>query len=154
MPVVLWANGGCGGVGTFWMAPLVEWASHGIMVIADGNPAGSPSTGRDTADLLRKSLAWLKTAPAKYPFLDTSRIGVSGQSCGGLLAYDVANDPGITSVGIFNSGGLQAAQSKLATQFKNPTAYFLGGSTDIAYANVRYAWSPVFYALMLIHGAG
>jgi dienelactone hydrolase len=141
MPVVLWANGGCGGQGTFWMAPLVEWASHGIMVIADGNP--DRGTPRDTAALLRESLAWLKsTGPKKYPFLDTSRIGVSGQSCGGLLAYDVANDPGITSVGIFNSGGLQAAQSALVPKFKNPIAYFLGGSTDIAYANVCHSSRP------------
>jgi dienelactone hydrolase len=138
MPVVLWANGGCGGQGTFWMAPLVEWASHGIMVIADGNP--DRGTARDSADLLRRSLAWLKEAgPKKFPFIDNTRIGVSGQSCGGLLAYEVANEPQISSVGIFNSGGLQAAQSKLATQFTKPTAYFLGGSTDIAYANVGHA---------------
>ena len=81
MPVVLWANGGCGASGTAWMAPLVEWASHGIMVIADGSPSGS---GRDTSALLKKGLDWAvsNAGKGKYSMVDASRVGVAGQSCG------------------------------------------------------------------------
>jgi dienelactone hydrolase len=135
MPVILWANGGCGATGTAWMSPLIEWASHGIMVIADGSPSGS---GRDTSALLKKSLDWLDTIGSnpKYAFVDITRVGVAGQSCGGLLAYDLEGDKRIKTVGIFNSGALNAQQQKMPPNFTKPIAYFLGGSSDIAYKQV------------------
>jgi hypothetical protein len=63
------------------MGPLVEWASHGIMVIADGSPSGS---GRDTSALLKKGLDWAvsNAGKGKYSMVDASRVGVAGQSCG------------------------------------------------------------------------
>jgi len=53
MPVILWANGGCEASRMAWMSLLIEWASQGIIVIADGFPGGS---GFDTSALLLKSL--------------------------------------------------------------------------------------------------
>jgi hypothetical protein len=84
IPVVLWGNSGCGGNGVAWMSPLVEWASQGIMVIADGNPGGS---GKDTAALLKKGLDWAvnNAGKGKYSMVDASRIGVAGQSCGYVM---------------------------------------------------------------------
>jgi hypothetical protein len=81
MPVIVWGNGGCGANGVAWMSPLIEWASHGIMVIADGNPTGF---GMDTAALLKKGVDWAvaNAGKGKYSFVDASRIGVAGQSCG------------------------------------------------------------------------
>jgi len=133
MPVILWANGGCGASGTAWMAPLIEWASHGILVIADGSPTGS---GRDTSTLLKQGLQWAVShaGKGKYSMVDASRVGVAGQSCGGLLSYDLEGDPRVTALGIFNSGSLQAGQRQKVAKFTKPIAYFLGGKSDIAWA--------------------
>ncbi len=49
---------------------------------------------------------------AKYPFLETGRIAVAGQSCGGVEAYAVINDTRIGVLGVFNSGLLSEAESK------------------------------------------
>jgi hypothetical protein len=135
MPVVLWANGGCGATGTAWMSPLIEWASHGIMVIADGSPTGS---GRDTSALLKKGLEWAVANAGKgnYTYVDASRVGAAGQSCGGLLIYDLAQEKRVTALGSFNSGSLNAQQRTMVPKFTKPIAYFLGGKTDIAYAQV------------------
>ncbi len=78
---------------------------------------------------------------AKYPFLQSARIAVAGQSCGGLEAYAVVNDTRIGALGVFNSGFLTEAEAKtvVPTIKGKPVFYFLGGSTDIAYANVSEA---------------
>ncbi|KAF2396090.1 hypothetical protein EJ06DRAFT_516764 [Trichodelitschia bisporula] len=133
LPVVLWANGGCGGNGVAWLSPLVEWASHGMLVIADGAPNGR---SRDTAALMKKALDWVNANAGKgaYAQVDGKRVGISGQSCGGLVAYEVEGDKRVTAVGIFNSGALNAAQRQVVPKFSKPIAYFLGGKTDIAYA--------------------
>jgi hypothetical protein len=38
LPIVAWANGGCTKDGTFFGGFLMELASHGFLVIADGLP--------------------------------------------------------------------------------------------------------------------
>jgi hypothetical protein len=98
MPVVLWANGGCGRSGTTWMSPLIEWASNGILVIADGSPSGR---GRDTSALKKRGLdrAQRNTGKGKYAMVDASRVGVSGKSCAGLVTYDLEVDRRVTTVG-------------------------------------------------------
>ena len=75
---------------------------------------------------------------AEYPFLESARIAVAGQSCGGVEAITVANDTRIGALGVFNSGLLTEAESKtVVSAIKGkPVFYFLGGSTDIAYVNV------------------
>lgn len=120
------------------MAPLIEWASHGILVIADGSPTGS---GRDTSALLKKGLDWAVANAGKgnYSTVDASRVGVAGQSCGGLLAYDLESDRRVTALGIFNSGALNAQQRRKIPSFTKPIAYFLGGKSDIAWAQVWLA---------------
>jgi hypothetical protein len=75
--------------------------------------------------------------------LDTAKIAVMGQSCGGLQALTVADDPRLTTVVIWNSGiytrdqgrsGVVLKKDKLKT-LHAPMAYFLGGPGDIAYPN-------------------
>jgi hypothetical protein len=69
-----------------------------------------------------------------------------GQSCGGLQATAVASDPRIKTVVIWNSGvfaegssgqgGAMSSATKASLEkFHAPVAYFLGGPTDLAYAN-------------------
>ena len=71
-------------------------------------------------------------------------IAVSGWSCGGLQALQVAADPRVHAVIIHNSGifkpsanpiaGMDISKSALQT-LHTPVLYILGGPTDIAYAN-------------------
>jgi hypothetical protein len=80
-------------------------------------------------------LAWVteNAGKGKFTNVDGSRIAVAGQSCGGLETYDVATDPSVSVVGIFNSG--EFGSSSKSTKVTKPIFYFLGGSSDIAYAN-------------------
>jgi dienelactone hydrolase len=136
MPVVVWGNGACHAKGTMFINMLIEWASHGIMVIANGEPNGS---GSETAQWDTEAINWaLRNAgKGKYTQVTASRIGVAGQSCGGLEAYTASRHANVTAIGIFNSGALNASQKPIAKGFKKPVAYFLGGSSDIAYRQVR-----------------
>jgi dienelactone hydrolase len=115
----------------------IEWASWGIMVIANGEPNGA---GTETAAWNTEAMNWItqNAGKGKYAQVDASRIGVGGQSCGGLEAYTAGTDKRVTSVGIFNSGALQAGQKSFPRSVAKPIAYFLGGSSDIAYNQVGY----------------
>jgi dienelactone hydrolase len=141
MPVFVWGEGGCIADGQGFLAMLTEISSHGILVLASGAPSGSGST---TSALLKTSIDWITTGAgkAKYRSLDSTRIAIAGQSCGGLEAYDLANDTRVSAIGIFNSGLFTAATStQVASKITKPIFYFLGGSTDIAYANVSDLYS-------------
>jgi dienelactone hydrolase len=121
----------------------IEWASWGIMVIANGEPNGS---GSETAAWNTEAINWItqNAGKGKYAQVDASRMGVAGQSCGGLEAYTAGTDKRITSVGIFNSGALQAGQKSFPRAVAKPIAYFLGGSSDIAYNQVSSCYPEPF----------
>jgi len=78
---------------------------------------------------------------AKYPFVESGRVAVAGQSCGGLEAYEVASDTRIKALGVFNSGFFTTSEARrvLPGIREKPVFYFLGGRTDIAYSNVSEA---------------
>jgi hypothetical protein len=65
---------------------LNEIASHGFFIVANGPATGNQLGGQTTYRELIKSMDWLKTPAAKKWNLDTSKLAVSGQSCGGLEA--------------------------------------------------------------------
>ena len=86
-----------------------------------------------------------------------------GQSCGGLMAIEVANDPRVDTLVIWNSGVFNApppGMSRLSSATKESlagirshTAYFNGGVSDIAYENSnddvsRINQVPLFYGVM------
>ena len=76
--------------------------------------------------------------------IDPALIALSGWSCGGLQALQVAKDPRVKTMvlqntGVFNSGssaipGMDVRKDVLAT-LHTPTIYILGGPKDIAYEN-------------------
>jgi dienelactone hydrolase len=83
-----------------------------------------------------------------YQHLDPKKIAVMGQSCGGLQAIAVSSDPRIKTTVIWNSGvfipganapavRLSGATKESLAKFHAPVAYFIGGPTDIAYANAE-----------------
>ena len=101
LPVIIWGNGFCMSAGkqifrstgvpltqsgTMFANFLNEIASHGFFIVANGPATGSQLGGQTTYRELIKSMDWLKTPQAKKWNLDTSKLAVSGQSCGGLEA--------------------------------------------------------------------
>jgi dienelactone hydrolase len=141
MPVLVWGEGACSANGLAVGNFLAEIASHGIFVIASGAPNGQGST---TSQWMKDSISWAVSngGKGKYTAVDSSRIAAAGWSCGGLEAYDMSQDSRVSHLGIFSSGQQSDQASRnVAPNIKKPIFFFLGGSSDIAYQNVRRASS-------------
>ena len=142
LPVVAWGNGACRADGTWFENILTEFASHGFLVIANGQPDGSGSTD---SEMLTEALDWSETENSRLfseyrDRLDTDRMAVMGQSCGGLETYEVADDPRITTTVIWNSGMFSDSDPDRLDHLQAPIAYFTGGPSDIAYENALNDW--------------
>lgn len=165
LPVVAWGNGACADDGTAHRFHLAEIASYGYLVVAPGPwrsgpaakaprapqtaPAGGglPPPATTTADVkagLDWAIAQNSIAGSKYRGkIASNLLAVSGHSCGGLQAIELAADPRIKTVvinnsGVFNSGapipGMSVSKDMLK-KFHTPVIYILGGPTDIAWPN-------------------
>ena len=164
--VVAWGNGGCSNDGASSRFHLLELASHGYLVLASGRilsgpgappaapraPAegGQPQPPRTLATDLTDAIDWAlaENERAGSPYfgrIDPAQVALSGWSCGGLQALQVANDPRVKTVvmhntGVLNGGpnttipGMDLTKDALAN-FHTPVIYILGGPPDIAYAN-------------------
>jgi dienelactone hydrolase len=163
--VVAWGNGGCSDDGASTRLHLLEIASHGYLVIANGRilsgpgappreprPAAQPGQiqpPRTKASDLTDAIDWALAENARRgsPFfgrIDPALVALSGWSCGGLQALQVAKDPRVKTMvlqntGVFNSGssaipGMDVRKDVLTT-IHTPTIYILGGPKDIAYEN-------------------
>ena len=142
LPIVAWRNGACRADGTWFRNILTEWASHGFLVIANGRPGG---TGSTDSGMLTDSIDWAIAENSRrtskyYGRIDTTKIAVMGQSCGGIETYEVASDPRLTTTVLWNSGLLDDSQNYLLQRLRVPIAYFIGGPTDIAYENAMDDW--------------
>ncbi len=191
--VVAWGNGGCSPDGASSRFHLLELASHGYLVIASGKilsgpgappreapaapAAGQPAAPRATttsADLT-SALDWAlaentRNGSPYFGKIDPEQVAVSGFSCGGLQALEVAADPRIATLVLQNTGILNeqpetplAGMANLKKEDLNaihtPTIYILGGDSDIAYVNgmddfKRIEHVPVAAANLLGAGHG
>ena len=145
LPIYVWGNGGCSANGLSQQNFLREIASHGFLAIASGAPNGSGST---TSQMLTQSIDWAvaensRSGSKYFGKLDTSRIAAGGFSCGGLEAYAVSNDARVTTTTIFSSGLLNDADDYQLRRLTKPIAYFIGGSSDIAYPNAIDDWGKL-----------
>jgi len=190
----IFGNGACSNDGASARLHLLEIASHGYLAIAPGRirsgpgapapgpqmtasgaapgrgstPPSLPPPATSSTDLLA-ALNWALAQnddpmSAYYKRIDPRAVAVSGYSCGGLQALQIAADPRVRTLvvmnsGIFNEGsarsipGMNVAKSLLET-LHVPTLYILGGKTDIAYANgtddyARIDKVPVFLGNIL-----
>jgi poly(3-hydroxybutyrate) depolymerase len=168
LPIVSWGNGACVRNGSAFSGFLTQIASHGYLAISIGpkNPPSGPAPAPTIDDhLLLDAIDWAvrqngDRSSRFYNTLDTTRIAVMGQSCGGLQALAVSHDPRITTTVVWNSGALPPGSSSPAlkqsagnkdslNRLHGPVAYFIGGPTDVAYPNAeddfaRISKVPVF----------
>jgi len=175
LPIIAWGNGACANSPWEHVNFLSEVASHGFLVIAIGPmpQEGQRGGGRSTSSQLIDAIDWAiaqnskKTSPY-YGKIDTTKISVSGMSCGGLQTLEVAPDPRITTAVICNSGilgtpgsgmpGMPSLNKEHLEKLHSPTLYILGGESDIAYNNGmddfrRINHVPVFAANLNVgHG--
>jgi dienelactone hydrolase len=161
--VLVWGNGGCSDDAASARLHLAEIASHGYVVIAPGTALSGPGAPprpetpprsvplgiKTTYTQVAAGIDWAlaenrrKNSPL-YGRIDPELIAVSGHSCGGLQALQIAPDPRIHAVIIHNSGvfpantnpiqGITIAKSAL-TKLHTPVLYVMGGPTDIAWPN-------------------
>ncbi len=168
LPIIAWGNGACANSPWEHVNFLSEVASHGFLVIAIGPmPAeGRRGGGRSVSSQLTDAINWAiaqnnNEAGQYYHKLDTTKIAVSGMSCGGLQTLEVAPDPRVTTAVICNSGilgtpgsgmrGMPGLTKDHLAKLHTPTLYILGGEKDIAYNNGmddfrRINHVPVFVA--------
>lgn len=166
--VYVFGNGACSDDGASSRLHLLEIASHGYLAIAPGkirngpgavadeprpkpsqdDPKKLPTPPTTSADLLT-ALDWALAQNADansslHGKIDAKAIAISGFSCGGLQALQIAADPRVKTLIVMNSGifkdttqginGIQVSKA-LLDKIHTPTLYILGGETDIAYAN-------------------
>jgi len=170
--VYVFGNGACSDDGASARLHLLEIASHGYLAIAPGRirsgpgatapptepaPAPPPVPGTPprlpkpptSAADLTSALDWAlaQNVDAKSPYfgkIDPTAVAISGFSCGGLQALQIASDPRVKTLIVMNSGifndstmgitGIEVSKS-LLDKIHTPTFYILGGETDIAYPN-------------------
>jgi hypothetical protein len=160
--VLLWGNGGCAADGAGARFHLMQIASFGYVAIAPGTiasgpgapprpdqrPTGGMQVATTSADVMQGLDLLLAENNRKgspyYHRIDPRAVAVSGHSCGGLQALQLAADPRIRAVVIHNSGIFPAGASPIRGMsidksalrgLHTPVIYILGGLKDIAWGN-------------------
>jgi dienelactone hydrolase len=167
LPIVAWANGGCVNLGNSAENLLNEIASHGYLVIAIGPigavtaPATRPARTGSPEEQLRSVVATSGPAPTRSEQLiaaidwavgasragafagkiDADHVALAGHSCGGLQAIAASHDSRVDTTVVLNSGVFDQPRVKVdkaaLANLHAPIAYFIGGSSDMAYANAE-----------------
>lgn len=140
MPFIAWGNGACQTDGAQYRNFLVEIASHGYVIAADGPPGGRGSGVQSMVTDMRESVDWAVNGGAStYGNVDTERIATAGHSCGGLEAMSTAyRDPRVKRIMLFNIAIFQDEKRYLLEQIDVPVAWFVGGPEDMGYPNVGH----------------
>lgn len=138
IPIVVWGNGACSNVGTEQADFLLQIASNGYLVIANGGPFGSGSNDQHGTELI-KAIDWAVKENSRkcsqyYGKLNVEKIATMGWSCGGGMAHYAAVDPRVDTAVALNSGlGIYGDRFSYYPRFHSPIAIFNGDSRDVAY---------------------
>jgi dienelactone hydrolase len=169
LPVVVWGNGGCAIDGPRYAGFLTTIASHGFLVITTAPQEGAPRR-QATVDDIKAAIDWAEreNARARSPLngkIETKRVSVMGQSCGGALAILQGADPRVGTIGVFNSGVQERnpdAPSFFPTaealkKLHGPVLLINGHERDFMMARSKATYDaieslPAFYGAR--HGAG
>jgi hypothetical protein len=85
MPFMAWGNGGCGHNAGEYHNLLVDIASYGYIIAADGSSTGTGFTQRQQSKVqdMRDSLDWAFAGKVgKYGTVDLNKVTTAGHSCG------------------------------------------------------------------------
>jgi len=140
LPVLFYANGGCNASNFGATYILTVLASRGFFVVANGAFDAVLQGGNVTPSNLTDAINWIDQADATYfNRIDTSKMAVMGQSCGGLEALVAAANPRINTAIALNTGFFATplngfGREQLANIHK-PVLWFNGGPQDVAYQN-------------------
>jgi hypothetical protein len=109
MQIVTWGNGACMNDNSEFTILLTELASHGFIVIAIGPENNKNRSGETKSSQLLEAIDWATKQNADsnsifYQKIDTGKVAVMGQSCGGLQAMEASMDPRVTTTIMWNSG--------------------------------------------------
>jgi hypothetical protein len=164
MPFITWGNGGCGTNGAGYQNLLLEIASYGYFIVADGAPSAitsmnllgmgfSSNGGQSKWSDMVASLNWAeKGAANKYGKIDLDKIVTAGHSCGGLEAMSVAyHNPKVKQMMLFNIAIFQDNKRYLLSELKAPVAWFTGGPKDMGYPNVSNGPSICCDAILIVY---
>ncbi|MBX5463277.1 MAG: hypothetical protein IRZ28_19575 [Steroidobacteraceae bacterium] len=172
LPVVIWGNGGCAIENARYSGFLSTVASHGFLVVTTtGATQAGAAPRRATADDLKAAIDWAEreNARAGSPLngkIETKRVAVMGQSCGGALAITLGANPRVGTIGVFNSGvqprDPNAPPSSFPTtealsKLHGPVLLINGHERDFMMERSRATYDaietlPAFYGAR--HGAG
>jgi hypothetical protein len=159
LPVVVWGNGGCTFDAPVYTDLLSTIASHGFLVITTaGQPGQGPALRPVTLDDLKAAIDWAKRENARpgSPLkgkIETKRVAVMGQSCGGGLALEMGADPRVATIGVFNYGVTDDILKKLhgpVLLINGHTSDFMMGPSKATFDAIGNL--PVFYGAR--HGVG
>jgi dienelactone hydrolase len=170
-PVVLWGNGSCVDSNFGYREFLAELASHGFIVAAIGpwrtTPAPRQQRPADPAEWPAFETSWTqffdgldwlaaentRAGSVFEGHVDTSKVAVMGHSCGGLQTIRASTDPRVSTAVVLNSGMMPTdddqymlrheLQRSILKEMHAPIAWFIGGESDIAYANAELDWQDV-----------
>lgn len=169
-PVVLWANGSCRNSNFGYREFLAEVASHGFIVLAIGPWRDSPAPRLQRPDdpaqwppfetrytQMFDALEWITAENGRpdSPFngkVAVDKVAAMGHSCGGLQSVRASVDPRITTAVVLNSGMMADGDQYMARHelersvleaMHAPIAYFIGGESDIAWANAEADWQAL-----------
>jgi hypothetical protein len=164
LPVVVWGNGGCAIEGPRYAGFLSTLASHGFLVITTTGAAPAPGGGppaRATAGNLAAAIDWAERENAREgsPLkgrIETRKVAVMGQSCGGGLSIALGADPRVGTIGVFNAGVQDTALDQLS-KLHGPVLLINGHERDFMFARSKATYDaiatlPAFYGAR--HGAG
>jgi dienelactone hydrolase len=159
LPIVVFGNGGCRNSSGEFRNFLSEVASHGFLVIAVGPVNNTMSSGSEgatnvtNAKSLLDAIDWAiseNNRPGSVYFqkIETTKIAVMGQSCGGMQALEVSSDPRISTTVVLNSGVFEAIPDSMSrrenfpkvtksdlSKIHGPVAYYTGGERDALTVN-------------------
>jgi hypothetical protein len=142
-PIFVWGQGACSQDGLANETAMVEIASHGYFIVADGTPGGSGGRTMDRinfASMGAPLLAYVDWAVAEnekpcsvyYQSLDTAMISANGFSCGGLMSQGTVTDSRIVTWGV-TSSGMAGAPDEFYDLVATPVLFVEGGPGDSAY---------------------
>lgn len=149
LPILVFANGGCGDTSITHERVLSELASHGYIVIAIGAMQQELSDRKIVQApnaMLIGGIDWIVDKSADpssefYQMVDIEKIATGGQSCGGAQVLATAADPRIKTYVMFNTGmgeiSMSGASKASLRNVHGPIIYIIGGKSDVAYVNAQ-----------------